>query len=54
MILPAILVSGGDGSFVDAMFNRPERVEKTGIYYISLVSALSFMISFVFYYKYKE
>ena len=54
MILPIILVVGGDGSIIDAIINQPTGVEKTGIYYTSLVSALSFMISFVFYYKYKE
>ena len=54
MILPVILVAGGDGSIIDAIIEKPTGVEKTGIYYTSLVSALSFMVSFIFYYKYEE
>lgn len=53
LILPIILVSG-QGDLISTITSTPKGVEKTGIYLTSLVSAISFGISFIFYYKYKE
>ena len=52
-ILPIILVAGG-GDIMKAMISSPEGVEKSGIYTTALFSAGSFMISFVFYYLYRD
>lgn len=53
LILPIILVSG-QGDLISTITSTPKGVEKTGIYLTSLISAISFGISFIFYYKYKE
>ncbi|MDR3259151.1 MAG: MFS transporter [Fusobacteriaceae bacterium] len=54
MILPLILVSGGNVGIKEAIMGVSTTVGKNGIYMTTLVSAISFIISFVFYYKYKE
>ena len=53
LILPILLVSGS-GDILTAIMGKPLGVEKSGIYMTSLVSCLSFAISFIFYYRYKE
>ena len=53
LILPIILVAG-NGDILSAIPTAPKGVEKSGIYLTSLVSAISFVISFFFYYRYKE
>ena len=53
LILPIILVAG-NGDILSAITTAPKGVEKSGIYLTSLVSAISFIISFFFYYRYKE
>lgn len=53
LILPIILVAGS-GDILSAITTAPKGVEKSGIYLTSLVSAISFMISFFFYYRYEE
>lgn len=53
LILPIILVSGS-GDILSAITGTPKGVEKSGIYFTSIVSTISFIISFIFYYKYKE
>ncbi len=52
-LLPLILVAGG-GSLIQAIISSPESVSKSGIYTTALFSAGSFMISFIFYFLYKE
>lgn len=52
-LLPILLVAGS-GNIMDAIISSPEGVEKTGIYTTAIFSAISFGISFVFYYRYKE
>ena len=51
--LPLILVSGS-GSLIDALISKPQGVEKTGVYGTTIFSAISFIISFFFYYLYPE
>ena len=53
LILPIILVSGS-GDILSAITGTPKGVEKSGIYFTAIVSATSFIISFIFYYKYEE
>lgn len=53
LILPIILVSG-NGDILTAIMGTPKGVEKTGIYLTALVSAITFAISFFFYYRYQE
>ena len=53
LILPIILVSG-NGDILSAITGTPKGVEKSGIYLTSIVSTISFIISFIFYYKYEE
>ena len=53
LILPIILVAG-NGDILSAITTAPKGVEKSGIYLTALISALSFMISFFFYYRYEE
>lgn len=53
LILPIILVAG-NGDILSAITTAPKGVEKSGIYLTALVSAISFLISFLFYYRYKE
>lgn len=53
LILPILLVSGS-GDILTAITGKPLGVEKSGIYMTSLVSCVSFAISFIFYYRYKE
>jgi len=53
LILPIILVAG-NGDILSAITTAPKGVEKSGIYLTSLVSAISFIISFFFYYRYEE
>lgn len=53
LILPIILVSGS-GDILSAITGTPKGVEKSGIYFTAIVSAISFVISFIFYYKYEE
>jgi GPH family glycoside/pentoside/hexuronide:cation symporter len=51
--LPIILVSG-TGSIMDALTSKPQGVAKAGVYGTTIFSAVSFAISFVFYYLYPE
>jgi len=51
--LPIMLVLGS-GSLMDALISKPNGVEKSGIYATTIFSAISFAISFVFYYLYPE
>lgn len=53
LILPILLVSG-NGDILAAITGKPTGVEKTGIYMTSIASTISFVISFIFYYRYKE
>lgn len=53
LILPILLVSG-QGNILMTITGKPTGVEKTGIYMTSLASTISFIISFIFYYRYKE
>jgi len=53
-LLPVILVSGSGLSFVDMLTSVPEGPDPVGIYRTALVSALFFVLSFVFYYLYPE
>ncbi len=53
-ILPLILVSGGETKLLEVFINRPEGVEKTGVYSTAIFSSVFFLISFVFYYLYPE
>lgn len=53
LILPILLVSGS-GDILTAIMGKPLGVEKSGIYMTSLVSCVSFAISFIFYYRYKK
>ena len=52
-VLPILLVSGG-GDILTAILSSPEGVEKSGIYTTALFSTGSFMISFLFYYLYRD
>jgi GPH family glycoside/pentoside/hexuronide:cation symporter len=52
-LLPIILVAGG-GNIIQAIVSSPEGVTKSGVYTTTLFSAGSFMISFVFYFLYRE
>lgn len=54
VILPIILVSGGETSILDSVIQMPTGVEKTGVYNTSIMSAVFFVISFIFYFLYKE
>jgi len=51
--LPILLVAGS-GSLIDAMTSKPQGVERSGVYATTIFSAISFGISFVFYYLYPE
>jgi len=51
--LPIMLVLGS-GSLMDALISKPNGVEKSGIYATTIFSAISFAISFIFYYLYPE
>ncbi len=53
LILPIILVAG-NGDILSAITTAPKGVEKLGIYLTAFVSSISFLISFFFYYRYKE
>ena len=46
--------SSGSGDILSAITGTPKGVEKSGIYFTAIVSAISFIISFIFYYKYEE
>ena len=52
-LLPIILVAG-NGDILTAILSSPEGVEKSGVYTTALFSSGSFMISFFFYYLYKD
>lgn len=52
--LPIILVIGADTSIFSAITSGATKVEKTGIYLSSLSSVVFFMLSFIFYYRYKD
>ncbi len=51
--LPLMLVSG-NGSIIDSLITKPQGVEINGIYLTTIFSAISFTISFIFYFFYKE
>ncbi|MBN1499623.1 MAG: MFS transporter [Spirochaetes bacterium] len=53
-VLPILLVSGSGKSFVENLIQKPDAVEKAGIYYTALFSAICFLISAVIYYFYPE
>ena len=53
LMLPIILVSG-NGNILSAITGSIATVERDGIYLTSIASAISFVISFVFYYRYRE
>ena len=52
--LPIILSSGQHISFVDAILEKPERVEKFGVYMTSIYSFICFIGAGVFYKIFKE
>ncbi len=52
--LPIILVMGAETDILSVITSGASKVEKTGIYLSSLSSVLFFILSFVFYYKYKD
>ncbi len=52
-ILPIILVAGG-GDILTAILSSPEGVEKSGVYTTALFSGGAFMMSFLFYYLYRD
>ncbi|WP_319202972.1 MFS transporter [uncultured Ilyobacter sp.] len=52
-LLPIILVAGG-GNIIQAIITSPEGVSRSGVYTTALFSAGSFVISFIFYFLYKE
>ena len=52
--LPIILSSGQHISFVDAILEKPERVEKFGVYMTSIYSFICFVGAGVFYKIFKE
>lgn len=53
-ILPIILVMGKDVSLMQALVNKPTGVSLQGVYGTSIASAVSFFISFIFYFFYSE
>jgi GPH family glycoside/pentoside/hexuronide:cation symporter len=53
-ILPIVLVSGGEQSFVEMLTTVPESPERAGIYNTALFAFAFFMISAFFYYMYPE
>ncbi|MFW6363324.1 MAG: MFS transporter [Spirochaeta sp.] len=53
-ILPVLLVSGQGLSLVESLVEPPTGVGVAGIYRTSLLAAGSFVISFIFYFLYKE
>lgn len=53
LMLPIILVSG-NGNILSAITGSIATVEREGIYLTSIASAISFVVSFVFYYRYSE
>ncbi len=53
-IIPVVLVSGSGVGFVESLIKKPEAVSTSGIYLTSIISALCFIISAVFYYFYRE
>lgn len=54
VILPIILVYGGNVDIMTAITSGATKVERTGIYLSALSSAFFFMLSFIFYYKYQD
>ena len=53
-ILPIVLVMGGEVPLAESIVADPEGVEQTGVYATTIVAMISFAISFVFYYFYRE
>lgn len=54
VLLPIILSSGSEISFIEAILQKPERIEKSGIYLTALFSVFCFGLSAIFYKIYKE
>ena len=52
--LPIILSSGQNISFVDAILQKPEKVEKFGIYMTAIYSFVCFIGASIFYRMFKE
>ena len=53
-ILPIVLVSGSNLSFIESLTTKPNGVSQSGVYTTSLIAAGAFLVSFVFYYLYPE
>jgi GPH family glycoside/pentoside/hexuronide:cation symporter len=53
-VLPVILVSGGGISLVDVFLKIPEKPEIKGIYNTTVFASAFFILSFIFYFKYRE
>jgi len=53
-ILPIVLVMGGEVPLAESIVADPEGVEQTGVYATTIVAMISFAISLLFYYFYKE
>ncbi len=53
-VLPAVLVWDGSVPFLQMMISVPEQPEAEGIYRSALTAGLCFVISFIFYWLYKE
>jgi GPH family glycoside/pentoside/hexuronide:cation symporter len=53
-VLPVLLVSGSDISFVDSLTRKPEGVQKAGVYMTTIFSAVTFLVSAVFYWLFPE
>jgi GPH family glycoside/pentoside/hexuronide:cation symporter len=52
--VPLLLVSNGFNGILDSIVNSSTKVEPSGIYATTIFAAISFLLSFVFYYKYEE
>lgn len=53
-VLPIILVSGSNLTLIESITLTPDGISLSGVYATTLFATLSFFISFVFYYFYKD
>jgi GPH family glycoside/pentoside/hexuronide:cation symporter len=53
-VLPVVLVMQRGTSLLDSLISKPDGIQTSGIYMTSIIAAVSFAVSFLFYFLYKE